>query len=145
MAPWNLASTVYPIARPGVRVTNDPVGALWIAPDGSVRPVRLADVTTSTDPGCLTATDGRVDVVAPPGAAAVTPPLLVTLEHRTEGPVQILLTLGPEARGFLPPVTVEGTGTVALPVAISGTDGVQVQVVGPGRACLTDVRLTRPE
>jgi hypothetical protein len=149
MYPWNLASTVYPIARPGVDVSHDPRGASWIAPDGSILPVRLHDITAPADPGCLLASDGPVEVVPPPGAdlEGVTPPLLLSLRHATRNPTSFVLAVGPgdgPQRGYGADVPVRGTGELAVPIELTATDAVHLQVTGAARLCLSDVRITRP-
>jgi len=148
MYSWNLASTVYPVARPGTTMTNDPDGALWITRDGAVRPVRLDDVTEPTDPGCLTAESGPVEVARATGEQDPAPPLLLSLHHESSEPVSFLVRVGPagagDAPGYGPPVTARGEGDLALPIAVTHADAVQVQVGGPGTLCLTSVRLTRP-
>jgi hypothetical protein len=156
MFPWNLASTVYPVARPGVVLTHDPDGALWVAPDGSIGPVGLADVSAPSAAGCLTEADGPVQVVAPAGDVliGVSPPLLLGLHHvaGTDAGVgsRLLVLVGPagapgRATQYGDLVTLADDGDLAMPVAVGPADAVYVLVQGRGRVCLDDVRLTRPE
>lgn len=149
MYPWNLASTVYPVARPGVEVGHDPRGASWIAPDGTIIPVELFDITAPADPGCLLASDGPVAVVAPPGPdlKGVTPPLLLSLRHTVRNPTSFVLSVGPSdgpQRGYGDDVRVRGDGELALPIELTATDAVHLRVTGSARLCLRDVRITRP-
>jgi hypothetical protein len=150
MYPWNLASTVYPVVRPGVTTTHDPDGALWVAPDGSVGPVGLADVSTPTSPGCIGTGHPPVEVVPPDAAAraGVGPPLLLALHHEADGDASVRVLLGTsaaDAERYGPPVTVRGSGDLAVPIAPAAGDAVYVEVREHGEACLSDVRLTRPQ
>ena len=149
MRPWNLASTVYPVARHDVRITHDPTGALWVAPDGTVGPVRLEDVSSPSRLGCVTGGNGLVPVTTDGLTSAETrPPLLVAVHYRSTSPASVVALVGPAgdpaSARFDPPVPVDGTGDLALPVAPAPGDAVYLAVTGADPVCLEDARLVRP-
>jgi hypothetical protein len=147
LRPWNLASTVYPIARRDVRMTHDPAGALWIRPDGRVSPVRLEDVTTPVRPGCISHKAGAIHVTDV-GLSEAQPPVLLALHYTSARAQLIALRIGPagDPASASPdaPVAIDGSGELALPVAASPGEAVYLSVTGVHRVCLDNVRIVRP-
>ena len=151
MYPWNTAGLVYPIVRPGTTVTNDPEGALWIRPDGSVGPVQLADATTPTG----------VEVCVGPGEAPepimTSPqddrpagdPLLLALQYDSAGSSSVQLSVGrgrtyKDIRGTGELFEISGNGELATVIAPGNWRMVYVAVAQGDPVCVRSARLVTP-
>ena len=151
MHPWNLASTVYPLVRPGVALTNDPDGALWIRPDGSIGPVHLRDLTVPTsDPVCLEAGDPAVQVLAPPGRGPLRcptlgPPGAQPGQRRPGAAAGRHGGGGSTPDDYGAPIRVDHAGSLAAGVRLDPEEAVYLSVVRGDRVCVDDVRLAVPE
>ncbi len=151
MHPWNLAGTVYPQARPGVALTHDPEGALWIRPDGSIGPVQLRDLTTPTsDPVCLEAGEAPVQVLTPPGVAlyGAPPSVLLVLSQDSAGPAWLQLGTGAEDSApddYGAPIRLDRPGSFAAGVRLDPDAAVYLSLASGSRVCVDEVRLAVPE
>ncbi len=148
MYPWNMASKVFPVVRPGTKVTHDPDGALRITDDGDVVPVRLTDLTTPT----------TEEVCASPGGAGQTlltlpqqdhpagTPLMLAVAYETTGRARIQLAVGSgagdqEIRGTGALFRVAGSGELVTNIAPPEWDTVSVTAAEGREVCITSVRL----
>lgn len=151
MYPWNMAGRIYPEVRPGAEVTDDPEGALWIRPDGSVGPVQLSDATTPTDREvCARVGESPVAIMtAPEAERPAGDPLLLALSYHIQGSSSVQLSVGrnkvyKDVRGTGELFDLTGTGDLAAFIAPTTWRVVYVAVAKGDPVCVTSVRLATP-
>jgi hypothetical protein len=153
MYPGNMARVIYPVVRPGVRITDDPDGASWVRPDGSVGPLVLSDLTPPTTAPTCVPRGAAVEILKPPTDQLdqYPPPVLLALHYTVEGDraqsVQLYVgrnLVRKNIRSQGPAFELGSEGDLATVIAPTHWNTVYLDVKNAGEVCVTDVRLARP-
>ena len=149
--PWNMAHVVLPAAAPGARVTDDPDGALWIRPDGTIAPLVLDDLTTPTATTQCILSGPPVEILRPPAEVVdqAPVPVLLALHYTSEAGGSIQLYVGRNGvrkniRSRGPAFELSSEGQLATVIDPTHWNTVYLDVRGGAPVCVDAVRLARP-
>lgn len=149
--PWNMAHVVLPAAAPGVAVTDDPEGALWIRPDGTIAPLVLDDLTPPTATVQCVPSGPPVEILRPPTELVdqAPVPVLLALHYTagTGGSVQLYVGRNDVRKNIRtrgPAFELAAEGQLATVIDPTHWNTVYLDVRGGAPVCVDTVRLAWP-